>query len=167
MAKTFKEILDGLDPEDKKVAEAEIDRRITSALKTYQSTHPAPDVVLDKLSKRVDKIEKAKAERENQYELKVFAIEKCFEKKVPFNLVNDLLPLFKDQESLSKKIDDLAVLSRENDLRIINEQLINHSYKPKAGNYSERGDGLDEYRKGLSSSDLLAFNAEVERSRRR
>jgi enolase len=165
MARTFDEILKELNSDDAKVVQSAIDKRITGAIKTYSIQHPQPEERLAKINERIANIEKAKLEREAQFDLKVFAIEECYAKGVKFEIVSDLLPLFKDKESLGSKIDTLAQLSKENDLKRINDELANNSYKPGGGSHSEN-DPLDRIRRNLPPGDLAEFDKTVNRTRR-
>jgi hypothetical protein len=162
--RTFNDIYNSLDEDSRKVVQSEIDRRTTSAIKKYSIEHPAPEARLESINKRIEAIEIAKKEREAQFELKTHALEKCFETGIPFSIISDLLPGFKSAEELDKKIETLSKLSKENDLKRINEELLT-GYKPRSGGY-EKPDPLDNIRRGLSPGDLEEFDKTINRTRK-
>ncbi|OHE64137.1 MAG: hypothetical protein A2413_08535 [Treponema sp. RIFOXYC1_FULL_61_9] len=163
MTKTFKEIVDAIPDEDRKVFWTEIDKRTTAAIKSFSVKHPPADETLIKLSGRLDGIEKAKAELESKFEIKTYALERCFEIGLPFATVSDLLPMFKTKEALDAKLTDLASLGLKHQLKEVNETLANNSYRPKSGNSGGSGssDPLDVFRNRLSSDDLPEFERQI------
>ncbi|OHE68759.1 MAG: hypothetical protein A2001_13910 [Treponema sp. GWC1_61_84] len=164
MPKTFKELIEALSPDDQKIVQGELDRRVTTGVKNYSATHPAADVLLQQLTARLDRVEKGKAERDSQFELQAHAIEKSYELGLPFSVVSDLLPLFKDQAALDSKLNDLAILGTKNKLQEVNEMLANNSYKPKSGNQEREASPMDKFRSRLNGADLSAFEAQVRRT---
>jgi len=149
--KNPQQIIDSLSQEDRNTLKSFFDQTVGKAIKTYASNHPSPDVAYKQLSARLDQIDAVRKASEQKAEIKTAAIGICAEKGLPFKIVEDILPLYSDVESLSKKINELASLSNQQEARQVNV-LLAGGYKPGMATERQSND-----LKGFSTSEAIAL----------
>jgi hypothetical protein len=119
--------------EGKAIAGPYFDSKVGNAIKTYQSKHPTKDnlgLILDEIEKKIaNKDLEARAN-----DLRFFAYKRCIENNVDYELLEGFN--FDNEESISNKIDQLAVTQSKLSNQMIHEKLASTS-KPKSGQQRE------------------------------
>lgn len=132
--KTFDEIFTSLPEEDRKAVTAHIDSSVSKGVNSYRRNHPASVAeAFTALNRRMDRIEKQRAEREHDYSMTISALKHCQVAGVAFGLVEDILPSFKDEAALISKIDALSELSKNGHASDANRAMAESSFKPGMG----------------------------------
>lgn len=132
--------------------QSEGDRRVEAAIRTHNLKNPRASEAAAKLAARLEQLEGALAASKAANEMKFHVFKKANELGVPFSLVEDIR--FDDVAAADKKLAALATAVSQKKIAAMNEDMIEHSFRPGSGN-REVGSGIG----AMSAQELADFHS--------
>jgi hypothetical protein len=152
--KSYKDIYDGLPPEDQKVLQGYTDQRITAALKKA-AEHVE---ILPNATARLQAIEEASNKKISELEMKNKVILACFSKGISYDSVERLEIKFTNDADIEKKLNLMKNDIEKKAVNDFQKLIVQNSFRPGSG---MSRDSENYYGLTKQQWDALSFEEQV------